>query len=194
MGIDALEVAFLLEKRLGVKFDREEMGFLFDTVGTLEDYLWHRLQGVRLAIPLLPHQLAERLVAATLRLPGTRNSFWKTFDRMIPQRGRKENWERLGRELELPLPQLIEDRMNGSFQFPAAVKNPSALAAWLWKHHRTELPVVREVRYEDPPGDANRWPRDMVRDVLRDVLIDALGVDVSEIFPDARLVEDLGMA
>jgi hypothetical protein len=52
MGVDALDLAFRLEKRLGIKIGQAEgMAVLFDTAGSLHRYLVAKVRGVYRQVP-----------------------------------------------------------------------------------------------------------------------------------------------
>lgn len=194
MGIDHLDIKFRLEKKFNLRIDNDEMWFAFKTVGTLYEFVWQKLQGIQPALPLEGWCLYEHVLALTLKLPGARNRFWQTFERMIPRQNRGDSWKELSELLGCPLPPLVERPTDSTLSFPKECETPYELANWLFKHHSDRFPVFREQQITAPPDGGTQWTRAEVWAGIQEFLIDTLGVEPEEVVPEARLVEDLGMA
>jgi len=195
MGMDLLDLTFRLEKRFGIDLESVELFYFIDRVSRVEDLVWDHLQGIRPALPVEPRLFAERIIREILSLPGTRKDRWGPgrLDRMIPGDGRAENWKRLGELLELPLPELRSPTTGTGLNFPKELETVGGLVNWTYKNHRDRLPLSRDRIIGTAPKGAEQFDREAVRRIVREIICDCLGVAPSQVTPDARLIEDLGM-
>ena len=82
MGLDALDLCFRLEKRLGIKIPQAE-GYAFAaTVGNLHRYLMDKLHGVDRDLPVLWPVAKE---------------VWDALRKFTPRWRCKKNWENLNK-------------------------------------------------------------------------------------------------
>ena len=163
MGIDGLDLTFRLEKTFGFQINRKdgEMWFVFQTPGTIHDFVWQRLQGIHPARPIDPWLLSEHIASTAIRLPGAATQIWiRTFANIFPVENRLENWKRLGEILNCPLPRLIVTSAETGPQFPKGCRWPSQLVSWLLKNHPDMLPKQREEFHDEPPVGADKWTRE----------------------------------
>lgn len=195
MGIDYLDITFRLEKEFGIRILEGEQIFLFDRVQTVEELIWDKLQGIQRELPIEPRLYTQQITLAILGLPGCRKDRWGwgSLERMIPEEGRAENWERLGVTLGVPLPELEVSASDSASAFPSELRTVGGLVHWVYLHHRDRIPLFRERSVGEPPAGAERFRREDVRKIVQEVLCEALGVEPSRVTPEARLVEDLGM-
>lgn len=195
MGLDPLYIEFRLEEKFGIRILKGEQIFLFDRVQTIEEFVWDKLQGIQPALPVVPRLYVQQITEIILGLPGCRKDRWGwgSLERMIPEEGRMENWERLRLALGMPLPELETSASGSSPTFPRQLRSMGDLVHWIYVNHRDRLPLARERCLEQPPADAERFRREDVRKIVQEVLCEALGVEPSRVTPEARLVEDLGI-
>lgn len=195
MGLDPLHIQFRLEKKFGIRILKGEQIFLFDRVQTIEELVWDKLQGIQPALLVEPRVYGERVTEAILGLQACRKDRWGwgSLERMIPEEGRAENWERLRVALRMPLPDLEASPSGSAPTFPAELRTVSGIVRWCYLNHRERLPLARERSVEQPPACAEQFGREDVRKIVQGVLCEALCVEPSRVTPEARLVEDLGI-
>lgn len=197
MGIDGLDLAFRLEKTFGFQINRKdgELWFVFQTPGTIHDFVWQRLQGVRPVPPIVaPWQLSEHIENLAMGLPGARNRVWfRSFANIWQVENRIGNWQRLAEILKCRLPELVELPNDQISRFPNGCRWPSELAGWLLQNHPEVLPIQRDESQEEPPAGADKWTQEAVWDEVQKVIADCLAVDIRDVTRDVRMVEDLGM-
>jgi hypothetical protein len=193
MGIDGLELRIRLEQTFNILIDNEEFPIIFSTPGMLHDFIWQRLQGIHPGLPCLGFPLTERIDQAVLELPGTRNSLWKTFERMIPQGGRQSLWIRLGEVLNCPLPALELSSDQSRLVFPKDCSTPMELGLWLQRFYIGQLPIVREEFRESPPEGAGHWTEATVWREIQIMVADIVSTEAELVTRDARMVQDLGI-
>ena len=169
------------------------MCFLSQTPEVLFEFIWQRLQGIHPRIPEWRFTLTEKVVAATIALPGARNRWWQSFERMIPKLNRRENWTLLGSVFGCALPPLIESPDDGVPRFPKGCQTPEELAQWLLKNHSNRIPAIREEWAEEPPAHSWEWDRSTVWTQVQHIIADCLSLDLDQITPESRMHEDLGM-
>jgi acyl carrier protein len=51
MGLDALEIRFRLEKRFGIEIRGPRLNVVFQTAGSLSEFVWQKLQGPSVTEP-----------------------------------------------------------------------------------------------------------------------------------------------
>ena len=107
MGLDALDLAFRLEKRFGIVITRDEAyAALFHTAGTTHRYLVAKLDGTYRNAPRI-EPLVMEIAAAVNRVAG-RWKFTSSLDlnKRFPPATRAAKWEALETALEISLPKL----------------------------------------------------------------------------------------
>ena len=107
MGIDALDLAFRLEKRFDINIRREEaLAVLFDTAGTIHRYLVAKLQGEYQQAPRIEPLFTE-VSGAVNRITGRwRLTSSLDLNRRFSSATRAASWQALEKALGISLPQL----------------------------------------------------------------------------------------
>ena len=194
MGLEAIDLAFRLEKRLGIKIEHTEgIAVFFDTAGTIHHYLVGKLRGENRKAPRLEVLLKE-VAAAVNHITG----WWRLTSsanlnkRFCPAK-RKAHWESLERALGVSLPKL-EHPADGEFPtIPRECDSILSLAYWIAEHHpeRVEwFPISCERK---GIMAMRQWSDDEIWAILRECICEALGVKREEVTYDARMIEDLGI-
>lgn len=193
MGVDVLDLVFRLEKKFGLKIPAEECVVFFETPRKIHGYLMAKINGELLEIPCLDLLLMEVHIAVNrvggwwrLRTARDMNKFFKASHRQAC-------WSSLEKELRITLPPLVQSPQETEPRIPPECSSIWSLAHWIADNYPD--------RVEWMPANCERsgkmagctWSEDEVWEILQGCIVDALGVDVEEVTPDARLVEDLGM-
>lgn len=136
MGLDALDLTFRLERRLGITIHQPE-GFatFFDTVGTVHRYLVAKLNGECLSVPKMEPLFTE-VADAVAQIAG-RGKRTSSVDLNIrfPPATRAGNWQALEEALGVSLPTL-EDSVDGAApRIPQRYISIIALTYWITEHH-----------------------------------------------------------
>jgi acyl carrier protein len=194
MGIDALDLVFRLEKRLGITISRHEViATFFDTVGTIHRHLVAKLNGECLSVPN-----SESLVTEVAKAVNQIAGRWRLtssldLNRRFPPATRASNWQALEEALGITLPQLEDSADGVAPRIPQRYSSIIALTYWIAEQYPERVEQI-PVSCERTGKMASRtWTDEEVWDILRECICDALGVKPEEVTPDARLVEDLGM-
>ncbi len=194
MGIDALDLVFRLEKRLGITISRHEaVATVFDTVGTFHRYLVAKLNGEYLSVPKMEPLFTE-VVKAVNQITGRwRLTSSLDLNRRFPPATRAANWQALEEALGITLPKLEDSADGAAPRIPQRYSSVIALTYWIAEQYPKRVEQI-PVSCERTGKMASRtWTDEEVWDILRECICDALGVKPEEVTPDARLVEDLGM-
>jgi acyl carrier protein len=194
MGLDALDLTFRLEKRLGITIHQPE-GFatFFDTVGTIHRYLVAKLNGECLSVPKMEPLFIE-LVKAVNQIAGRgKRTSAMDLNKRFPPATRAANWQALEEALGVSLPTL-EDSVDGAApRIPQDCSSLIALTYWIAEHHPERVEWI-PVSCERTGKMASRnWTDQEVWDILQECICDALGVKSEQVTKDARMIEDLGM-
>ncbi len=194
MGIDALDLAFRLEKRFDINIRREEaLAVLFDTAGTIHRYLVAKLQGEYQQAPRIEPLFTE-VSGAVNRITGRwRLTSSLDLNRRFSSATRAASWQALEKALGISLPQL-EHLADEEFpKIPRQCDSVISLTYWIVEHHpeRVEwFPISCE---QTGKMATHQWSEDEIWAILCDCICCALGVKPEEVTCDARMVEDLGM-
>ncbi len=194
MGIDALDLAFRLEKRFGITISRDEgIAVLFDTPGTIHRYLVAKLAGEYQRTPKIEPLLVQ-VSGAVNRISGRwkLTSQWDLNKRFAPAT-RPANWRALEQALGISLPPLESSGDEAPPKVPRKCESLISLTNWIVEHYpeRVEwLPVGCE---RTGKMGSHHWTKEEIWDILCDCICDALGVKPKEVTPDARMIEDLGI-
>ena len=194
MGLDALDLVFRLEKRFGIKIDRNEaFAVVFDTAGTIHRYLVAKLQGEYQKAPRM-EPLFQEVVKAVNQITGR----WKltssfNLNKRFSPPNRKANWESLEKALGISLPKLEQP---ANEEFPRISRQYESLVSltyWIIENYpnRAEwFPVSCE---RTGKMAARQWNEDEIWSILCECIRDALGVKIDEVTRESRMIEDLGM-
>lgn len=135
MGIDLLDLAFRLEKRLQVPLRLEH--FLLGqhtTVGETVELLWQRIHGLEVADNSEIQRQYQDLQTRILLNPARGWRYWlggvskdRRWDEIIPPDQRVPFWESLSRDLAQPLPPLIAGIGDEFPRFPEEIATPRKL-------------------------------------------------------------------
>jgi acyl carrier protein len=199
MGIDALDLSFRLEKTFGIKISYEEGFVAFTgTAATLRRYLIAKLSGKCHRVPAF-EPLYFEVTRAVNRLPKSSKSgvFAKLRENShFPDSDELETtWKLLENELGVGLPSVEEPIARQLFQVFSRSNAKMALTLWITENHPERVRQWIPVSCERRGKAADRtWTEEEVWEAMCDCLVDVLGVNREEITPDARLIEDLGMA
>jgi acyl carrier protein len=194
MGIDALDLVFRLEKRLGITISRHEaVATVFDTVGTFHRHLVAKLNGECRCVPKMEPLFTE-LVKAVNQISGRwRLTSSLDLNKRFPPATRAANWQALEEALGITLPQLEDSANDVAPRIPQRYSSVIALTYWIAEQYPERVERI-PVNCERTGKMASRaWTDEEVWDILQECICDALGVKPEEVTPDARLVEDLGM-
>ncbi len=194
MGIDALDLVFRLEKRLGITISRHEAAAtLFDTVGTIHRFLVAKLNGECRSVPKMESLFTE-VVKAVNQITGRwRLTSSLDLNRRFPPATRAANWRALEEALEITLPKLEDSADGAAPRISERYSSVIALTYWIAEQYPERVEQI-PVSCERTGKIASRtWTDEEVWDISRECICDALGVKPEEVTPDARLVEDLGM-
>jgi acyl carrier protein len=194
MGIDALDLVFRLEKRLGITISRHEaIATLFDTVGTIQHFLVAKLNGECRSVPST-ESLFKEVVKAVNQITGRwRLTSSLDLNTRFPPATRAANWQALEEALGITLPKLENSADGVAPTIPQRYSSIIALTYWIAEQYPERVEQI-PVNCERTGKMACRtWTDEEVWDILRECICDALGVKPEEVTPDARLVEDLGM-
>jgi hypothetical protein len=194
MGIDALDLTFRLEKRLGIEISQAEgVAVIFDTAGTIHRFLVAKLRGDYRQAPRIEPLFVE-VADAVNRITG----WWRltsslNLNRRFSPATRAANWKALEDALGLSLPELGQAADDEFPKIPRECDSIISLSYWIIEHHpeRVEwLPVSCERKGKMA---THQFSDDEVWAILCECICDALGVKPEEVMPESRLVEDMGM-
>ena len=147
MGMDALDLVFRLEKRLGITITRAEaIASCFNTAGDIHRYLVAKLRSECGQVPRMDLLCLE--VSATVgRVAGR----WRrlipspNLNKKFPPATRAANWRALEAALGVSLPQLKYPAGREFPSIPPQYESEIALAYWIAEHcpERVEWMKVR---------------------------------------------------
>jgi hypothetical protein len=194
MGLDALDLCFRLEKKFGIKIPLEEgLAAFFDTPTTLHHYLVAKVKGECREIPAV-EPVARTVLKAVNRVAG----WWRlktstNLNKQFSQSYRLTAWAALEKELDVSLPPLEQSPGEKFPRIPAQCDSILNLTYWIIEHYPDRvkwLPVscVRIGKMAD-----RTWTDGEVWEAMCDCMVDALGVKRTDITPNARMIEDLGI-
>ncbi|MBI3860546.1 MAG: hypothetical protein HY290_01475 [Planctomycetia bacterium] len=193
MGLDIFEISIELERKFGIKFERDEhLAAFCDTAGTLCEFVWQKLQGIRPAIPDLMEiyqQVSDFLNTA----PHRRWFVGGRVERFLSREDLGTDWKWLEQSLGVTLPALVRDAKSGRDCVPRECLTSFQIATWIAKNYPERVVYLRTAVTNDPPAGARRFSREDCWIGVKEVLIDALGVKPHEVVPEAHLINDLGM-
>ena len=219
MGLESVEIILSAEEEFGMDFPDEDLGEI-RTTRQFADYIFARRQ--KDAVHCQSQAAFYHLRRALLALTGVPRQHLKPDSRiagLLPQTGIRAQWKALGRAINakrmprlrvrlslwlIPLVQLLV--LGPLLQWLAA--SPAVfwwaslsllLANWAWLSFclgdqiphgldtlRDLVPLVRIAKYQD-------MSREEILQRVTVIVANGLGLDLAEVLPDARLVEDLGM-
>lgn len=194
MGIDLFDIQHRIERRFGIEVCNDELAF-FEFVGTLEDFVWQKLQGTQPAIRMWQYHLTglhRRIVAAIRALPGYRWRLSGRLEKLIPTGNRGDCWAELGRQLGVDLPPLEQRDEDGAPQIPRHLKYVSSLTYALLRDYPNHGVFVRGESQQSPPLSSTQWTRQASIEAIREILVDVLRVKPHEVVRTAHLCRDLG--
>jgi hypothetical protein len=194
MGLDALDLVFRLEKRLGVKISQAEgMAVLFNTAGTIHRYLVAKVQSEYRQAPHVEPLLTEVSGAVGRIIGRWKPRFSPNLNRCFPPATRAASWQALQKELGISLPELEQPPDQGFPEVPRHCESLISLTYWIAEHHpeRTEWSSVD--CGQTGKMAARQWTEDEVWVILCECICGALGIRPEEVTYDARMVEDLGI-
>lgn len=222
MGIDCLDFAFRMEKRLQIPVRPQHLFLGHDTtVADVVELLWQRLHGLEPAEDIelirLYHELHARLN------PGYLWSFWdsmmgsrrdeRELNDIIPPPQRAQFWDSLSRDFSCPLPPLTSCSADTYPRFPVELSTQRSLLQFLRTHlcqrikwvpvappaSGDPIPLMGSLlgiggrAVRDTPRRDAPWTREELFAVVRQELADTLSLDLEEVVPNAQLINDLGM-
>lgn len=194
MGIDALDLTFRLEKRLGIKISwAEAVAGVFNTAGTLHGYLVAKLQGEYRELPRIDPLFLE-VSQAVNRITG----WWRLtssldLNRRFSPTTRAANWHALEDALGLSLPELEQTADDKFPKIPRKCDSVISLTYWIVEHHPERVEWFPASCERHGKMAAHQFSEDEVWAILCECICDALGVKPEEVTPDSRMIEDLGM-
>ncbi|MEN6450788.1 MAG: hypothetical protein ABFC96_09870 [Thermoguttaceae bacterium] len=194
MGVDALDLSFRLEKRLGIRIQHAEIVVaFFDTPATLHRYLVAKLKGECKDIPAMEPLFRELANAISSVRGRWRPDATANLNRVFPASHREANWRSLQTALGVSLPPLQCLSGEEELKVPPNCDSMRSLAYWIVENRpeRVEWLMIGSARFGELSGRA--WTDEEVWEIMCDCIVAALGVKPEAVTPDARLVEDLGM-
>ncbi len=194
MGIDALDLSFRLEKRLGITTSQPEaIATFFDTVGTLHRYLVAKLNGECRSVPKMEPLFIE-LVKAVNQITGRwRLTSSLDLNRRFPPATRAAHWQALEEALGVTLPKLEDSGDGVAPRIPQRYSSTIALTYWIAEQYPERVEMIPVSCKRRGKIASRNWTDQEVWEILQECICDALGVKPEEVTPEARLVEDLGM-
>jgi acyl carrier protein len=194
MGLDAMDIAFRLEKRLGIIIPPTEGHAFASTVENLHRYLMDKLNGVDRDLPVLWPVAKKVWVALRKSSSWWRcGNNWEDLNKHFNPEQRVEIWRALETELNIKLPDLEYSSNEPYPNIPRIGDSAISLMLWIAEHDPNRVKWVKlSCERSGKMADRN-WSEDEVWEILLESLVDGLGVDAEAVTPDARLVEDLGM-
>ncbi len=196
MGIDVIDLQFRMEKRFGIRIDQDEYIY-FQTPGQITCLITEKLKGCSPAIPDYSATW-QPIWKAIKSLPGYRRRwFWfptVNLSNYIGTELRTESWEALNTALGVTLPPLEQPVGSGPPVIPDNISSFLSLMSWLVDHHPERVVWKREASRNQPPLNADQWTDEAIWQAVKSAISDGLGVDEADVIPNARMVEDLGMA
>lgn len=108
MGLEIVDLVFRLEKRFGIRLDRDlDIEHLGDTAGRVHRLVMSKLLGQSLPRVGLAETYATALQVCDAALGGRwRWRFSNQLERILPPAHRERAWQELGRALDCRLPEL----------------------------------------------------------------------------------------
>ena len=195
MGIDALDLVFRLEDRLGITISRHEaIASCFSTAGDIHRYLVAKLRGESGQVPRIDLLILE-VSRAVRRIAGR----WRwlipssNLNTKFPPASRAANWLALETALGVSLPPLEHPADQEFPRIPRQYESAFTLAHWIAEHHPERIEWIPVSCERKGKMASHSWTEEEIWDILRECICDALGVKPEEVTPDARMVEDLGM-
>ena len=194
MGIDALDLSFRLEKRLGITTSQPEaIATFFDTVGTLHRYLVAKLNGECRSVPKMELLFIE-LVKAVNKIAGRgKRTSAMDLNTRFPPATRAAKWQALEEALGVTLPKLEDSADGAAPRIPQRYSSVIALTYWIAEQYPKRVEMIPVSCERTGKWASRTWTDEEVWDILQECNCGALGVKPEEVTPDARLVEDLGM-
>ena len=194
MGIDALDIAFRLERRFGIEICKAEaQAVLFDTAGTIHRYLVAKLQDDYRQTPRIEPLFLEVSQAVNQITGRWRLTTSLDLNRRFPPATRAENWRALEEALGVSLPELEELANEDLPRIPRQCDSVISLSYWIAEQHPERVEWIDVSCERTGEMATHLWSEVEVWHVLRECISDSLGVNPEEVTPDARMVEDLGM-
>jgi acyl carrier protein len=219
MGLESVEIILLAEEEFGMDFPDEDLGEI-RTTRQFADYIFARRHQdvVHCQSQAAFYHLRRALVTLT-GVPRRQLRPDMRIAGLLPQKGIRAQWKALGRAINakrmprlrvrrscwlIPLVQLLVF----GFLLHRLAASPAVfwwasfgllLANWAWLSFcrgdqippgldtlRDLVPLVPIAKYQD-------MSREEILQGVTVIVANGLGLDVAEVLPDARLVEDLGM-
>ena len=194
MGIDALDLAFRLEKRFGITISRAEcFAVLFDTPGTIHRYLVRKLAGEYRQTPNV-ESLFKEVADAVNHIAGRwKPTSYLDLNKRFSPACRTESWRALEQALGISLPSLERSADGQPPKVPRQCESLIALTYWMAEHHPERVEWVPVSCERKGKMASHTWSEQEVWSILSECPCEALGVNPEEVTHDARMVEDLGM-
>ena len=194
MGLDALDLCFRLEKRLGIIIPQAEGQPFASTVGNLHQYLMDKLNGVDRDVPVLWPVLKDVWDALRKSTPRWRcPKNWVDLNKDFAPAKRVEIWRALETELKIALPDLEYSPNEPYPRIPRICDSAISIMHWIIEHDPARVAWAK-ISCERSGKMADRsWSEVEVWEILRESIVNGLGVKPEQVTSDARLVEDLGM-
>jgi acyl carrier protein len=192
MGLDPLEICWGLEKRFGISM-RRPARWAFLTAGTLNEFVWQKLQGIQ---PGVPDDAEVRKEIHDALPPRPPKRWWfqhNHFDELFTNGSVDENWQRFQHALGLQLPPLEHCQETNTLGLPRGFRTEASVILWIMKHHPERVTWLEPPSATDRPPGAEQITRDECWLGVRQVLADVLVLDPDKVTPEAHLIEDLGM-
>jgi acyl carrier protein len=193
MGLEIVDLVFRMEKRFGIRFDRDlDIEHLGDTAGRV-----HRLVMSKLLGQSLPRVgLAETYATASQVCDAVPGGRWRwrssnRLERILPRAHRERAWRELGRALNCRLPELECVPGDIATRIPAECATLVDLTWWVI--HRREAADESVVAPSELPPGNEYWTPESVWLAVRETIAEVTGIDADEIVPDSRMITDLGM-
>jgi acyl carrier protein len=194
MGIDALDLTFRLEKRLGIEISQAEgVAVIFDTAGTIHRFLVAKLRGDYRQVPRIEPLFVEVADAVNRITRWWRLTSSLDLNRRFSPATRVANWKTLEDALGLSLPELEQAADDEFPKVPRKCDSIMSLSYWIIEHHPERVEWLPVSCKRKGKMATHQFSDDEVWAILCECICDALGAKPEEVMPESRLVEDLGM-
>ena len=174
MGLDALDLCFRLEKRLGIIIPQAEGQPFASTVGNLHQYLMDKLNGVDRDMPVLWPVAKEVWDALRKLSPRWRCKNWEDLNENFNPAKRLEIWQALEKDLKINLPELECSPHEPYPRIPRTCDSAISIMNWIVAHDPERVAWVKVNCERSGKMAARNWSEDEVWEILRESIVNGL--------------------
>jgi|HubBroStandDraft_3_1064219.scaffolds.fasta_scaffold174725_1 acyl carrier protein len=183
MGLDIVELFMAVEDGFGIYIPDAEAQEA-TTVGKLHQLVFSKVskENRDVCLTSVAFYRARKALMYVSGVPKQQIGPSTSLERLIPQQDRATSWAAMEAVHTLLMPKLKKDLVSRRVEFPNGVRSVGELAERIVALNRNRL--IAEYR---------GWTSDDVWKTLCQVIIHQTGVELNQITPEARLVDDLGI-